>query len=292
MTSPVVDAPVVDEARRPRRSVFVADTLRPRAVARLDSRASDVQLQGRTLWLSLHGEAHFRSLRLRDAVTEEEEASLARNQTGSVVRGPRQPALSPGPIAQRSLTPLAQVDPTSSSTANGPRGVLEEGRRAHQASTVASPVAENGDVPEPASLAAAEQGSSQSLSVANGALRSSSSCATPTDDAEGVSTTSAVGDVGVAPLTTASVSAGRGAGDGGGGGGLNRGSGDSLVTSSAPLSGALANVAGLKTRGRAMATRGRDVVAGGDKDGAGSGTKGAAAAIRREEVRAILGFVA
>ena len=71
---------VEGELRRPRRSVFVADTLRPRAVHHLDARARDVQLQGRTLWLSLHGEAHFRSLRVRDPVTEEEVAALARTR--------------------------------------------------------------------------------------------------------------------------------------------------------------------------------------------------------------------
>lgn len=72
------------ESRRPRRSVFVADTLRPRAVHHLDARARDVQLQGRTLWLSLHGEAHFRSLRVRDPVTEDEVAALARTRKEAV----------------------------------------------------------------------------------------------------------------------------------------------------------------------------------------------------------------
>lgn len=80
-TAPPAAATTVEgEPRRPRRSVFVADTLRPRAVHHLDSRARDVQLQGRTLWLSLHGEAHFRSLRVRDPVTEEEVAALARTK--------------------------------------------------------------------------------------------------------------------------------------------------------------------------------------------------------------------
>lgn len=73
-------ATVEGESRRRRRSVFVADTLRPRAVHQLDDRARDVQLQGRTLWLSLHGEAHFRSLRVRDPVTDAEVAALARTQ--------------------------------------------------------------------------------------------------------------------------------------------------------------------------------------------------------------------
>ncbi|CAN0221341.1 unnamed protein product, partial [Ectocarpus sp. 13 AM-2016] len=67
-------AAVAEEPRRPSQSVFVADTLRPRAVSSLDARARDLQLQGRTLWLSLHGEAHFRSLRVRDPVTEAEAA--------------------------------------------------------------------------------------------------------------------------------------------------------------------------------------------------------------------------
>lgn len=79
-TAPPTVVTVEGESRRPRRSVFVADTLRPRAVHHLDARARDVQLQGRTLWLSLHGEAHFRSLRVRDPVTEEEVAALARTK--------------------------------------------------------------------------------------------------------------------------------------------------------------------------------------------------------------------
>lgn len=69
------DAPAVVRevgGRRPRRSVFVADTLRPRALPSLDDRAGALRLQGRTLWLSLHGEAHFRSLRVREPATEEE----------------------------------------------------------------------------------------------------------------------------------------------------------------------------------------------------------------------------
>lgn len=66
-----------DGVMRPTQSVFVADTLRPRNATCLDSRTHRVQLPGRTLWLSLHGEAHFRSLRVKErgAVVKTEEAA-------------------------------------------------------------------------------------------------------------------------------------------------------------------------------------------------------------------------
>lgn len=71
-----------DGVMRPTKSVFVADTLRPRNVTCLDPRTHRVQLPGRTLWLSLHGEAHFRSLRVKEGgavvVKTEEAASGAR----------------------------------------------------------------------------------------------------------------------------------------------------------------------------------------------------------------------
>jgi hypothetical protein len=48
--------------------------LRPRGgvLPYLDSRVSAVQLSGRTLWLSLHGEVHYRSIHLRNKATLEE----------------------------------------------------------------------------------------------------------------------------------------------------------------------------------------------------------------------------
>lgn len=123
--------PATEEGRRPRRSVlFVADTLRPREVASLDSRVRDVQLQGRTLWLSLHGEAHFRSLRVRDPVTEEE-VTLARNRA--------RPAASQ---QQQQQQPLPLAGPTTAAVSpgvsNAPRGVHGEGQREQGASSSAA----------------------------------------------------------------------------------------------------------------------------------------------------------
>ncbi|CBJ25503.1 conserved unknown protein [Ectocarpus siliculosus] len=121
-------AAVAEEPRRPSRSVFVADTLRPRAVASLDARARDLQLQGRTLWLSLHGEAHFRSLRVRDPVTEAEAAALGRagDSTGSAGGGGdasgggggRSSSASPSSSSSSSLSSPPMAGRTSSSSSS------------------------------------------------------------------------------------------------------------------------------------------------------------------------------
>jgi hypothetical protein len=54
--------------------VFVAQVIRPRSevLPYLDPRANALQLNSRTLWLSLHGEVHFRSIHLRNGATVEE----------------------------------------------------------------------------------------------------------------------------------------------------------------------------------------------------------------------------
>ena len=125
-----------EDARRPLRSVFVADTLRPRPVAFLDPRARDVQLPGRTLWLSLHGEAHFRSLRVRDPVTAEE---LARARNGasfsSGSQGPSPPASGARGVAglAPALAPAGSPPPppSSSSGSLAPNGVGGEAQRPH-----------------------------------------------------------------------------------------------------------------------------------------------------------------
>ena len=98
---------------RPRRSVFVADTLRPRDVAmRLDPRVRGVQLRGRTLWLSLQGEAHFRSLRLRgeDSRGDYCAAAVVRREEGAPL--PRERSEFPsGRQASAESGPAAMVSP-------------------------------------------------------------------------------------------------------------------------------------------------------------------------------------
>jgi len=52
-------------------NIFVADTIIPRDLKNLDPRLKSVQLPERICWLSLHGEAHFKSLKCLNIVSSE-----------------------------------------------------------------------------------------------------------------------------------------------------------------------------------------------------------------------------
>jgi len=52
-------------------NIFVADTITPRNLKKLDRRLNSIQLPNRNLWISLHGEAHFKSLRCLNIKTPE-----------------------------------------------------------------------------------------------------------------------------------------------------------------------------------------------------------------------------
>lgn len=125
-----------DGVMRPTQSVFVANTLRPRDVARLDPRTRRVQLPGRTLWLSLHGEAHFRSLRLREGsaiVKSEEAASGARVGQSGFLKLEEEASAGMGLVSVEVKTELREVMspswlPDGVSRSSGDVGETERGR--------------------------------------------------------------------------------------------------------------------------------------------------------------------
>jgi len=78
-------------------NIFVADSIKPRVLQNLDQRLKSIQLNGRVLWLSLHGEAHFKSLHCKEisSVEIEKGKELIREQDRNEIKIRKAFALNP-----------------------------------------------------------------------------------------------------------------------------------------------------------------------------------------------------